>query len=137
MIFCSFAFDPGHARAVGLPVAWLHYGLLAVIALVVVGALKALGLILAIALLIGPGAIAHLLTERFDRMLAVAVAVAVLSAVVGIVLSFWIDSAPAPTIVTVMTGIFVVAFLFAPRHGILRRKDQPLPWRATDRRGSP
>ncbi|MEO1490550.1 MAG: metal ABC transporter permease [Pseudomonadota bacterium] len=120
-----FAFDPGHARAAGLPTGFLHYGLLAVIALVVVGALNALGLILAIALLIGPGAIAHLLTERFDHMLAVAVGVAVLATVTGILASFWIDSAPAPTIVTVMTGLFVLVFLFAPRHGILRRRVAP------------
>ncbi len=125
-----FAFDPGHAGAVGLPVVWLHYGLLAVIALVVVAALKALGLILAIALLIGPGAIAHLLTDRFDRMLTTAVAVSVLSACAGIIASFWIDSAPAPTIVTVMTGIFVLAFLFAPRHGILRQRSAPAMERA-------
>ncbi len=86
------------------------------------GALKAVGLILAIALLIGPGATAHLLTERFDRMLATSIAVAVLSSVAGITLSFHLDSAPAPTIVVVMTALFVLAFLFAPKHGVLRQR---------------
>ena len=116
-----FAFDPQHARTVGLRTRVLHYGLLALISLVVVGALKAVGLILAIALLIGPGATAHLLTNRFDRMLAMSIAVAMLSSAAGITLSFHIDSAPAPTIVVVMTGLFVLAFLFAPRQGILTR----------------
>lgn len=117
-----FAFDPQHARAVGLPVRWLHYGLLTVISLVVVGALKAVGLILAIAFLIGPGATAHLLTDRFDRMLVWSVAIAVVSSVAGLVLSFWLDAAPAPSIVVVMTGLFVLAFLLAPKHGILLRR---------------
>ncbi|MEM7746046.1 MAG: metal ABC transporter permease [Pseudomonadota bacterium] len=127
------AFDPQHARAVGLPVRWLHYGLLAAISLVVVGALKAVGLILAIALLIGPGAIAHLLTDRFDRMMAISVCVALVSTIAGIYLAFHVDAAPAPSIVVVMTGLFMVAFLFAPRHGILRAKPQfrePQPARA-------
>jgi manganese/iron transport system permease protein len=117
-----FAFDPAHARAIGLPIKLLHYGLLVVISLVVVGALKAVGLILAIALLIGPGAIAHLLTERFDRMLATSIVTAMLAAFSGLWLSFWIGSAPAPSIVTVMTGFFVLAFLFAPKHGLVTRR---------------
>ena len=116
-----FSFDPQHARTVGLRTKFLHYGLLALISLVVVGALKAVGLILAIAFLIGPGATAHLLTNRFDRMLALSIFVAVLSSVIGIALSFHLDSAPAPTIVVVMTGIFVLAFLFAPGQGVLAR----------------
>lgn len=114
-----FSFDPQHARTVGLNTRVLHYGLLALISLVVVGALKAVGLILAIALLIGPGATAHLLTNRFDRMLALSIGTAVLSSAIGITLSFHLDSAPAPTIVVVMTLIFVLAFLFAPGQGVL------------------
>ena len=117
-----FSFDPQHARTVGLQTQMLHYGLLALISLVVVGALKAVGLILAIALLIGPGATAHLLCERFDRMLAVSIATAVLSSAIGILLSFHLDSAPAPTIVVVMTAAFVLAFLFAPKHGVFRQR---------------
>ena len=117
-----FAFDPQHARAVGLPTRWLHYGLLAIISLVVVGALKAVGLILAIAFLIGPGAVAHLLTDRFDHMLAISVLTAVISSVLGIMLSFHIGSAPAPSIVVILTGMFVAVFLFAPKYGILLRR---------------
>jgi manganese/iron transport system permease protein len=120
-----FAFDPQHARAVGLPTGLLHYGLLAVIALVVVGALQAVGLILAIALMIGPGATAHLLTERFDRMLLVSIAVAIAAAAGGVVLSFHLDADPAASIVVVLTALFVLAFLFAPKHGILAQRRQP------------
>ncbi|MCR6502274.1 metal ABC transporter permease [Shinella sp. CPCC 101442] len=105
------AFDRQHASAIGLPVKLLHYGLLAVLSLVVVGALKAVGIILAIAMLVAPGAIAALLTRRFPSMLLVAVSVAVGASFVGIWLSFIIDSAPAPTIVLLMTILFVIAFV--------------------------
>lgn len=105
------AFDAQHARAIGLKVRLLHYGLLAAISLAIVGALKASGIILAIALLIAPGAIAFLVTRRFEAMLVVAVAVAVGSSLVGVFASFHLDSAPAPTIVLVMTGLFIAAFI--------------------------
>jgi manganese/iron transport system permease protein len=105
------AFDEQQARALGLPVTALHYALLAVLSLTIVGALKAVGIILAIAMLVTPGAIAFLITRRFDSMLLVAVAVAVSASFIGIYLSFFIDSAPAPTIVLTMTVMFVTAFL--------------------------
>ena len=105
------AFDPQHAMAIGLPVRFLHYGLLAVLSLTIVGALKAVGIILAIALLIAPGAIAFIVTRRFEQMIVVSMAVAVLCSVVGVYASFFIDSAPAPTIVLLMSIVFVAAFL--------------------------
>ena len=105
------AFDPQHARAIGLPVRLLHYGLLAVISLTIVGALKAVGIILAIAMLIAPGAIAFLLVNRFGAMLALALAIAVSASFLGVYLSFFLDSAPAPTIVLLMTAAFIAAYL--------------------------
>ena len=111
--FLLHAFDPAQAKAVGLPVNWLHYGLLALLSLTIVGALKAVGLILAIAMLIAPGAIAFLVTRTMGAMLIVAVLVAVAASFFGVYLSFFIDSAPAPTIVLLMTAIFVVAFIWS------------------------
>ncbi|MCO5161426.1 MAG: metal ABC transporter permease [Mesorhizobium sp.] len=107
------AFDPQHARAIGLGVGLLHYGLLVLLSLSIVGALKSVGIILAIALLIAPGAIGFLVARRFGVMLAVSVAVAVVASFLGVYLSFFLDSAPAPTIVLLMSGTFVVAFLRA------------------------
>lgn len=104
------AFDPQHARAIGLPVAWLHYGLLSALSLTIVGALTAAGIILAIAFLIAPGATAFLVTRRFAAMQAVAVASATVSSIAGVYLSYHLDSAPAPTIVLVMTVLFIAAF---------------------------
>lgn len=109
------AFDPAQAQAVGLPVRLLHYGLLAILSLTIVGALKAVGIILAIAILIAPGAIAFLLTRNFSSMLIVAVIVAVASSGLGVYVSFFIDSAPAPTIVLLMTLMFIAAFIIARR----------------------
>ncbi len=105
------AFDPQHALAVGLPVRLLHYGLLAAIALTVVAALKASGIILAVALLIAPGAIAFLWVRRYPAMIALATGITLVSCLAGLYLSFFIDSAPAPTIVMVLTALFVLSFL--------------------------
>ncbi|RDL49817.1 Manganese transport system membrane protein MntB [Ensifer sp. M14] len=111
--FLLHAFDPAQAKAVGLRVNWLHYGLLAILSLTIVGALKAVGLILAIAMLIAPGAIAFLITRTMGSMLIVAVLVATVASFSGVYLSFFIDSAPAPTIVLLMTVIFLAAFLWS------------------------
>ena len=104
------AFDPAQARVSGLPVGLLHYGLLALISLTIVGALQAVGIILAIAMLIAPGAIAFLITRRFSSMLAVATAIAAGASLLGVYLSFFLDSAPAPTIVLLMAIMFVATF---------------------------
>ena len=113
--FLLHAFDPAQARAVGLRVGLLHYGLLALISLTIVGALQAVGIILAIAMLIAPGAIAFLLARTFAGMMGVALAVAVAASFSGVYASFFIDSAPAPTIVLLMGGIFLAAFIHAAR----------------------
>jgi manganese/iron transport system permease protein len=113
------SFDPAQAKAVGLWVNTLHYGLLALISLTIVATLTAAGLILAIALLIAPGAIAFLLVRRFSTMLWVSVLLCMGSMLVGTYASFFLDSAPAPTIVLVQTGLFVLALL---RRQILNRR---------------
>lgn len=109
------AFDPAQAKAAGLPVGLLHYGLLAILSLTIVATLKAVGIILAIGLLIAPGAIAFLFTKRFERMLVVAVIVTLISGFLGIYLSFYIDSAPAPTIILILSAIFIIAFIWQTR----------------------
>ncbi|QPB23863.1 metal ABC transporter permease [Rhizobium sp. 007] len=113
--FLLHAFDPAQARAVGLRVNLLHYGLLCLISLTVVGALKAVGIILAIAMLIAPGAIAFLLTRSFSRMLILSVVIALIASGAGIYLSFFIDSAPAPTIVLMLSILFTAAFIVTVR----------------------
>ena len=113
--FLLHAFDPIQAQAVGLPVKALHYGLLIMMSLTIVATLKAVGIILSIGLLIAPGAIAFLLTKKFQHMMVIAVAVTMVSGFLGIYISFFIDSAPAPTIILVMTFFFIAAFINAQR----------------------
>lgn len=105
------AFDPAQAKTIGLPVRILHYGLLAILSLTIVGAMKAVGIILAIAVLIAPGAIAFLVTRSFGAMLIAAAAIAAGCSFIGVYLSFFLDSAPAPTIVLSMTVVFIAAFV--------------------------
>ena len=108
--FLLHAFDPTQAQAAGLRTGWLHYGLLTILSLTVVAVLSSVGLILAVALLVTPGAVAFLIARSFGRMLILAVAVCTASMLVGVYLSFWLDSAPAPTIVLVLTVAFLAAF---------------------------
>ena len=107
-----FVFDRQHAKVIGLPVTALHYGLLAMLSLTIVGALKAVGMILVIAMLIAPGAIAHLLTTKFQSMVMVSVAISLCCSFLGVYLSFFIDSAPAPTIIMLMSTTFIGVFVF-------------------------
>ncbi len=72
-------------------------------------------------MLVTPGATAYLLTDRFDRMTLLAVVSSVLSSLLGVFVSYWTDSSTAGCIVLVQTAQFLFAFLFAPRHGVLRR----------------
>ena len=113
------SFDPAQARASGLWVNWLHYGMLAALSLTIVATLSAAGLILAIGLLIAPGAIAFLTVRKFSTMLWVSVIVCMASMLLGTYASFFLDSAPAPTIILIMTAIFIVAFI---RRQIITRR---------------
>ena len=107
------AFDPHQAQASGLNTALLHYGLLCMIALTIVATLKSVGIILSISLLIAPGAIAILMTRKFSHALWLAVAMSVITSFMGVYLSFFIDSAPAPTIVVLFSLLFVITFIYA------------------------
>jgi len=117
-------FDPTHARALGLSVRGLTYLLLILLSLAIVASIQAVGLVLVIAVLITPGATAQLLTRRFDRMIVVAVVVAVGSALAGVYLSYFIDGAPAACIVLVQALVFAATLLLAPGRGLLRRPAQ-------------
>ena len=109
--FLLHTFDPIHARSIGIPVRFLHYGFLAMVSITIVATLSAVGIILSIGLLIAPGAIAFLLTQRFGQMLVIATIISLLSSFIGIYISFFIDSAPAPTIILLLAAFFIGALL--------------------------
>lgn len=125
----AYCFDETHARAIGLPVRFIHYALLILLSLTIVASLKAVGIILVVAMLVAPGAIAYLLSDRFEQMLVIAAAVAIGSSVLGTLISFHIDGATGPCIVLIQAGVFLLAFFFAPKQGVLavKKTDRPSP----------
>jgi manganese/iron transport system permease protein len=105
-------FDQQQAQVTGISVRFWHYVIQVLLALSVVAALQAVGMILSIALLIAPGACAVLITKRFRQMIKVAIAVALGSSLLGTYCSFYLDSAPAATIVLFMSVTFIVLFSY-------------------------
>lgn len=115
--FLLYCFDPAYARVAGLPVNALHFGLLFLLSLTIVASLKAVGIILVIAMLIAPGAIAFLLTKSFRKMLMVATSASVVSCLAGTIISFHIDAATGPCIVVLQAVLFLITFCVALRRG--------------------
>ncbi|MEI6894341.1 MAG: metal ABC transporter permease [Colwellia sp.] len=105
-----YIFDHQHAKVIGCSVTFLHYALLSILSLTIVASLKVVGMILVVALLIAPGAIAFLLSKKFSTMLYLAVLISTSCSMLGIYISFFIDSAPAPTIIILMSLLFIVVF---------------------------
>lgn len=117
-----YAFDPVHAHALGLHPRRLEALLLGLLAVTVVVALQAVGIILVVAMVITPGATAYLLTDRFEHMLAISAAIAVLAAVLGVLTSFHLNISTGGSIVLAQAGTFALAYLLSPRHGLLTRR---------------
>ena len=113
--------DPGHAQVIGLPVRVIHFGLLALLALTIVAAVQAAGVLLVIAMLITPGAVAFLLTDRFDRMLIISVAVSLTAVLGGIYISCLYALPSGACIVLSLAVMFILALAFAPRQGVWKR----------------
>ena len=119
-----YCFDAGHARTIGLRTDVLYYLLLSLLAVTIVVSLKAVGIILVVAMLVTPGCIGYLLTDRFNRMLLLAAASAVGSSFFGVYLSFFINASTGACIVLLQAALFLVALLFAPKHGLLAARRQ-------------
>ncbi len=130
-----FCFDPGQARSIGLSPARLNLLLLALLALTIVTALQAVGVILVVAMLVTPGCLGFLMADRFPRMLAFAVGSAVLAGVTGTYVSFFLNASTGACIVLVQAFLFGAALILSPKKGleILRRRDR----RATGRPSNP
>ena len=119
-----FCFDANHAKAIGLNTQFMYYTLLSVLALTIVTALQTAGIILVIAMLVTPGSIAYLLSDRFDRMLIISIVSSVFSCVAGTYLSYHLDISTGGAIVVLMSALFVVTMIFAPKYGILAQNSQ-------------
>ncbi|WP_460194993.1 metal ABC transporter permease [Thermosynechococcus sp. FA-CM-4201] len=121
-----FCFDPTHARTIGLNTTLLYYLLLALLSLTTVAALQTVGIILVVAMLITPGATAYLLSDRFGLMVLIALAVGGLGSLLGTYISYYLDASTGGCIVVLQTVIFLLAMIFAPKHGLLAKARSPL-----------
>jgi manganese/iron transport system permease protein len=121
-----FCFDPNQARAIGLNVTVLHYLLLSLLSATAVAALQTVGACLVVAMLVTPGATAYLLTDRFGRMIGLATAMGVGTSLVGAYASYFFDGSTGGCIVTLQSLLFILALVFAPKHGLraARRRRQ-------------
>ena len=112
-------FDENHARSIGLRPERLRFMFFVLLSAACVAALQTVGAFLVIAMVITPGATAYLLTDRFPRLLAMSVAIGSLTSFTGAYASYFLDGATGGIIICLQTLIFLTAFVFAPKHGIL------------------
>jgi manganese/iron transport system permease protein len=117
-------FDENHARSIGLWPGLLRVLFFTLLSASTVAALQTVGAFLVIAMVVTPGATAYLLTDRFPRLIVISVAIGTLTSFVGAYASYFIDGATGGIIVVLQTLIFLAAFVFAPRHGMLAAKRQ-------------
>jgi len=113
------AYDPTMAAASGVPVAAIEYGLLILIGLAVAIALKVMGIVLVLAMLVAPAASAQLLTRRLPAMMIVAVVIGVFSSIVGLYIAWYFDASASASIVLSATAAFIIIAVLAPQKGIL------------------
>lgn len=110
--FMLYCFDPIQAKILGMSTKLLHFTLLVLLSLTIVASLQAAGIILVVAMLIAPGAIGFLLTNRFDIMLLIALSASIFSCLLGTILSFHINAATAPLIIIIQAILFLFSFLY-------------------------
>lgn len=121
-------FDEVHARVIGLPIQALHFTFLVLLALTIVAALKAVGIILVVAMLVAPGAIAYLFARTFDQMLVIAVSTTLFSCFAGVLISYRFDTATGPLIVVIEALLFIIPVLImrAPKLADLHKAVEPI-----------
>jgi manganese/iron transport system permease protein len=120
-------FDESHARAIGLRPSLLKLVFFALLSACVVAAMQTVGAFLVIAMVVTPGATAYLLCDRFPRLILTSVAIGTLTCFLGAYASYFLDGATGGIIVVLQTLIFLAAFVFAPKHGMLAARRRALP----------
>lgn len=120
--FLIFCFDPIHAQSLGLPVKFIHYAFLSLLAVTITGSIQTVGIILVIAMLITPGSTAFLLTKRFSSMLQIAISISIVSSLIGAYSSYYFNIATGGTIVFVQGCIFLSVFTYQTIHTAKRNR---------------
>lgn len=113
------SFDETMGAAYGLPVRMIHYFLMTLLTMVTVASLQTVGIVLVVAMLITPAAAAYLLTDRLSIMIFLAAGIGVISSITGLYFSFTYNLASGAAIVLAATALFILVFLFSPKHGLL------------------
>jgi ABC-type Mn2+/Zn2+ transport system permease subunit len=121
------AYDPTMAAASGVPVGLIQYMLLAMLGVSTVVALKAVGIVLVVAMLVTPAATASLLVRRVHYIMALGAVIGAISSVIGLYVSYYAEVASGAAIVLTATVLFLLAFLFSPRRGLLAAMRTPVP----------
>ena len=119
-------FDENHARSIGLNTRALRIVFFTLLSACTVAALQTVGACLVIAMVVTPGATAYLLTDRFGRLILISVALGMVTSFAGAYISFFLDGATGGVIVTLQTLLFIAAFIFAPRHGVIAARRRRL-----------
>jgi manganese/iron transport system permease protein len=119
-------FDESHARSIGLNVRALKIVFFMLLSACTVAALQTVGACLVIAMVVTPGATAYLLTDRFGRLIVISIALGAVTSFVGAYISYFLDGATGGVIVTLQTVLFLAAFYFAPKHGVLAARHRRL-----------
>lgn len=114
-------FDATMAAAYGLPIKWIHYGIMVLLTLTTVASLQTVGVVLVVAMLITPASTAYLLTNRFSVMIILAAFFGAFSAVIGLYISSEYNLESGAVIVLAATIMFLIAFIFSPKQGLLWR----------------
>lgn len=112
-------FDEHHARSIGLSPTRLKAIFFILLSACTVAAMQTVGAFLVIAMVVTPGATAYLLSDRFERLLLIAACIGGLSSFIGAYASYFLDGATGAIIIVLQTGVFLLAFCFAPKHGLL------------------
>ena len=112
-------FDETHARSIGLRPERLRLLFFTLLSASCVAALQTVGAFLVIAMVVTPGATAYLLTDRFPRLIALSVFIGAATSFLGAYVSYFLDGATGGLIITLQTLVFLAAFVFAPKHGLL------------------
>jgi len=118
-----YTFNPLGAQAIGLPVHWIHLGLVAAITLAIIASMQAVGVVLVVSLLVGPASTAYLLVQELHLMMGLGAMIGAGGSVAGMYMSYYLNVPSGPAIALAVSGLFILALLFSPSQGILTRPE--------------
>ena len=118
-----YTFDRLGAQAIGLPINGIYFGLMVAVTLTIIASMQTVGVVLVVALLVGPATTAYLLVKELHQMMGLGALLGVVASLIGMYTSYYLNVPSAPCIVLISFGFFVLAVLFSPSQGLLTRSD--------------